>query len=204
MNLKEKSAKDQKGFTLLELLVVLAIITLLFSIILASMSSARKKARDSTRLQEFSEIRKALELFYSQYGMYPCGDDYLDLGGGNGIFDDWSQSCPFIDGDASMSSQCPRSAIPECDPPKIGLHSGGYLTSPWLKDPNEVPNYHTYIYRAPRDRQTYLLQTRLEYDTNKMENDGGLCDTRYEFGPGLRDPILTLPGDPWDILFGCN
>ncbi|MBU1159821.1 type II secretion system GspH family protein [Patescibacteria group bacterium] len=197
--------KNHKGFTLIELLVVLAIITLIFSLILASMSTARKKARDSTRLQEFSEIRKALELFYNQYGMYPCGDDIIDLGGGIIIFDDWSQSCPFIDGTGQTNPKCPvPTDIPECDPPKIGLHSGGYLTSPWLQDPKEVPAYQTYIYRAPRNRQTYLLQTRLEYDTNKMENDGGLCDTRYEFGPGLRDPILTLPGDPWDILFGCN
>lgn len=61
----------QKGFTLVELLVVIAIIGLLFSVVLVSLNSARKKARDARRLSDLSQISNALELYYDKYSYYP-------------------------------------------------------------------------------------------------------------------------------------
>ncbi len=63
--------RKESGFTLIELLVVISIIGLLASIILASLSQARIKARDSTRVQNIVALRTALELYYSTYGHYP-------------------------------------------------------------------------------------------------------------------------------------
>ncbi len=48
--------KNKEGFTLIELLVVVAIIGMLASLILASLNSARTKARDSRRLSDLKEI----------------------------------------------------------------------------------------------------------------------------------------------------
>src|SRR5688572_8089243 len=59
------------GFTLIELLVVVAIIGILAAVILAFLSPARMKARDTRRISDFREIRKALELYYNDYGSYP-------------------------------------------------------------------------------------------------------------------------------------
>ena len=64
----------KKGFTLIELLVVIAIIGLLSSIVLASLSSARMKARDSLRVSNLRQIRLALDLFYDANGYYPQSD----------------------------------------------------------------------------------------------------------------------------------
>jgi len=63
--------KKNKGFTLIELLVVIAIIGLLSSVVLASLNSARKNARDTKRKVEMLDVKKALEAYYSDNGSYP-------------------------------------------------------------------------------------------------------------------------------------
>jgi type II secretion system protein G len=76
--IKKKTNFKNRGFTLIELLVVVAIIGLLSSVVMASLNSARAKARDAKRIAELSQIRTALELFYNDKGYYPqasCGWD---------------------------------------------------------------------------------------------------------------------------------
>lgn len=63
--------KSNKGFTLIELLVVIAIIGVLASVVLGSLDSARVKARDTKRLAEIRNFQTALELAYSDNGIYP-------------------------------------------------------------------------------------------------------------------------------------
>ena len=60
-----------RGFTLIELLVVIAIIGLLASAVLAALSTARTKSRDTRRLADLNEIAKATELYASDNGSYP-------------------------------------------------------------------------------------------------------------------------------------
>jgi len=61
-----------RGFTLIELLVVIAIIGILSSVVLASLNTARAKARDATRKSDLHEIQTALELYANDHdGSYP-------------------------------------------------------------------------------------------------------------------------------------
>jgi len=87
-----------KGFTLIELLVVIAIIGILSSVVLASLNSAREKARDSRRKADIKQLEIALELNYDKHGAYTqpenmCNDtSYGGLGacgnaGGSGDWD---------------------------------------------------------------------------------------------------------------------
>ncbi len=59
-----------KGFTLIELLVVVAIIALLAATILASLGSARTRARAARIQSEVSSMRAAAELYYNESGSY--------------------------------------------------------------------------------------------------------------------------------------
>lgn len=63
--------KKSSGFTLIELMVVVAIISILASVGIAVYSGAQKKARDSKRQQEIIEIQKAIEQYYAIKSIYP-------------------------------------------------------------------------------------------------------------------------------------
>ena len=63
--------KQNKGFTLLELLVVIAIIGILSAIVMVSLNESRKKARNAAVVEQMYEYQKAIELTYSDTGVYP-------------------------------------------------------------------------------------------------------------------------------------
>jgi len=67
---KFKSLKP-KGFTLVELLIIIAIIGILATVILVSLASARARARDARRKADVTEIRAGLELYKDMVGKYP-------------------------------------------------------------------------------------------------------------------------------------
>jgi len=73
--MKESSFREAesraKGFTLIELLVVIAIIGLLSSVVLASLNTARQRARDAERISNLRTIEKALALYWLDNNAYP-------------------------------------------------------------------------------------------------------------------------------------
>jgi general secretion pathway protein G len=61
----QPSTINQKGFSLLELLVVISIIVILITIGLTSFTTAQKKGRDAKRKSDIKEVQTALEQYYS-------------------------------------------------------------------------------------------------------------------------------------------
>lgn len=64
--------KINKGFTLIEMLIVITIIALLASLILVGMGGARAKTRDSKRIADLHNVMNALELYYAKNSVYPA------------------------------------------------------------------------------------------------------------------------------------
>lgn len=62
---------NNKGFTLIELMVVIAIIGILTSIGLVSFSGARAKANDAKRRADLKTLQTALEGYYNDNNAYP-------------------------------------------------------------------------------------------------------------------------------------
>ena len=60
-----------RGFILAELLVTIAIISIIAAIVMVSLTGQQKKARDSKRKSDLSDIRNALQLYYNDNGYYP-------------------------------------------------------------------------------------------------------------------------------------
>lgn len=63
--------KNNKGFTLIELLVVISIIGLLSTVVLAGLTTTRKRAQETKFLAEIDQLKKAFELYRTDKGFYP-------------------------------------------------------------------------------------------------------------------------------------
>lgn len=64
-------AAIRNGFTLVELLVVMAILALLLSLALPRYFASVDRAREQALKQELSIVRKALDEYYADQGQYP-------------------------------------------------------------------------------------------------------------------------------------
>lgn len=70
----------KKGFTLVELLVVITIIALLTTMGIVIYQNATRKTRDGRREVDLEQARTALELYRSDNSTYPTDTDWSDLG----------------------------------------------------------------------------------------------------------------------------
>jgi prepilin-type N-terminal cleavage/methylation domain-containing protein len=89
----KKLFPQTRGVTLVELLVVVAIIGMFTSIALVSMTQVRGKARDVARVEHVQQVQKALEFYWLTYQRYPDPDN-----DGCGGWDVGNAVNPFISG----------------------------------------------------------------------------------------------------------
>lgn len=61
----------RKGFTLIEVLIVVGIIGLLASVVLSGLGSVRSRGRDARRAADLRQVQQGLELFYTRTQAYP-------------------------------------------------------------------------------------------------------------------------------------
>ncbi len=65
------NTQKHKGFTMIEVVVAVAIIALLASVVILSIQEIKKKSRDAQRYSDMSNIELALRLYKDSNGEYP-------------------------------------------------------------------------------------------------------------------------------------
>lgn len=65
-------SKIQRGFTIIELLIVIAIIAILAGLVLNNFQGAQAKARDTQRITRINAIHSKLEEFHNEANGYPA------------------------------------------------------------------------------------------------------------------------------------
>lgn len=132
----------RSGFTLVELLIVIAIIGILTSIGLVSFNSSQIKSRDAKRKTHLAQVADSLELYYNDKGKYPAsnaGGQIMGCGAGATTVCTW--------GETAFSNTTTGTI---------------YMT----KLPTD-PSANTYFYKSSGNNKMYQLYARLENTQDK-------------------------------------
>ncbi|MEK7462670.1 MAG: type II secretion system protein [Patescibacteria group bacterium] len=132
----------KSGFTLIELIVVVAIISTIMSIVVALVGDAKAKARDTKRRADLNQIQVALELHRNEYGTFNV------IGGGAG-----GTGIGYVSYENGNSYPAAVTRI---------LYNEGYLAQPIIEDPLQSPGY---MINICNNGQAYALSATLEFPT---------------------------------------
>lgn len=68
-------SNEPRGFSLIELLVAIAVIATIIGLALPNFLGARTRARDTRRKGELNQLKTALQLYYNDYKLYPASQN---------------------------------------------------------------------------------------------------------------------------------
>lgn len=91
INKQNDPIKESDGFTLVELLVVIAVLATVIGLSLPNFLGARARARDTRRKGEMNQLRTALQLYFNDYKSFPSNSV---MGGINGCGTLGTDACP--------------------------------------------------------------------------------------------------------------
>ena len=123
---------NKKGFTLVELLVVIVIIGLLSTLAIVALNSARAKARDAKRVSDIKQLQTAYELYFNDQNKYPPAATAIVLGEGTDC--GTSQACDNLCNNATgfeyntcSSGEVLMALVPKDPDPAASGGSGTYV-----------------------------------------------------------------------------
>ena len=139
--------QKSSGFTLVELLIVMAIIGIIASIGLGGFYSSQAKARDAKRKANLSQIADALELYYNDKAKYPAAGTGANVGKIMGCGAGGTTVCTW--GETAFSNTT----------------TGTVYMTKLPTDP--LPDRYKYYYKTASSNSKYQLYARLENENDK-------------------------------------
>lgn len=116
----------RKGFTLIELIIAVAVVGLLSLLVMIAVNNARQKPRNAKRLADVQQMQRSLELYYNDNGSYPTVATPVVLG---------SAGYTALCGSGGFSSACAGtpylSFIPEAPLPPDGNCTDAVGSNPY-------------------------------------------------------------------------
>ena len=154
--------RQQSGFTIVELLIVIVVIGILAAITIVAYNGIQAKARDSGRIAKIKSIAKAIEMYNTDNGRYP---PILDGNGRETTCGSTTENWGHCDRNQTLATML--APYMQIDP-----------TS--LSDATQQSYYYHYTSQSSDNYQTYGMMVYLEGTGG--QNDGGYYSNAYEVG----------------------
>ncbi|HUC02142.1 MAG TPA: prepilin-type N-terminal cleavage/methylation domain-containing protein [Candidatus Paceibacterota bacterium] len=133
------NSTQRKGFTLIEILIVVAIIAILASVVLVGLGPTQQAGRDARRISDLSEVQNGLELYYNECGYYPGTKQTGSSCGNFSEISSWANLTTALEGTTAIA-----------------------ITSV----PNDPTAGHNYQYGTNGTGSLYVLEATLENPNN--------------------------------------
>ena len=167
-------SSEPRGFTIVELLIVIVVIAILAAITIVAYNGIQANARDSARISKVKAISKAIELYYVNNDRYPPIHDGV---GAETTCGSQTENWGHCDRNKQLADMlAPYMTI---DPTSLSSATqGNYF-------------YH-YTSQSGDSHQSYGLMVYLE--GNGGASDGGYYSNAYEVGPKPSYCMSTYTG----------
>ncbi|QQS22452.1 prepilin-type N-terminal cleavage/methylation domain-containing protein [Candidatus Saccharibacteria bacterium] len=171
--------KSRTGFTIIELVVVVIVVSILATIVVVSYNGSQARARDARRRTDVANIVKALELYYNDNGSYPTtsGSTAMTINWFSSNDASWSTfNTALVNSNAITSLPVDPLNVPSSGAANTGVSfgTGNYSYALYVNKLN-------YCGSAPG--QMYLLLYRLESEQAQPTFTDGSCASN-ELGSG--------------------
>lgn len=154
---------SQKGFTLVELLIVVGIIAILATLIVSNLSRVQARTRDAKRIADMDAVKKYIQDYYSQFQYYPPYS-VSELGGVYG--NRWVALEQMLK-NAGVVESLPRDPLSD-------------------RKEGRTQSDFGYKYGVANDLQHYMIKALLETRIKELENSFESKDlSPYQKPPGI-------------------
>lgn len=175
------SSSSRRALTLLELLIVIAIIGVLFGLALPAVSGMRKRANDAKCISNLRQLGTATMTYVADKGFFP-----ISFATGSGASNNWQIELePYLD-DADAAKRCPSAVLPNKGASHYSMNQNVFY------DPNnsvgriKEPKVGAQI---EKPGEVILIMDGLQDSNGNAQ--GGMTQFRGSDGPGQRDVVVS-------------
>lgn len=127
--------KDKHAFTLIELLIVIAIIAILVGLLFPAFKAVQNQARQVQAKNDLTQIVNAVNAFYTDYGKYPLATDDSTISNNADLF----YTLRAVSAGANLNNAVNPRQVVFINPPNVkttasprsGIGSDGQYYDPW-------------------------------------------------------------------------